>query len=189
MRTDEARFFVGHALVYGRRVCVDTASGVGIADVLERMSAFLDGFARWRHTDPMFGTADMRQEAYAAAIEGMRAYRTGYSAQLSTFLHMYVRNRMIDIRRGRQPIHTELPDIPVPQTMSPEEVIDLANAIGDLGERWERIARRLLIEGERVGDVAREEQMSPWGLTRALRKRMDFVRRQRCQDGKLTGKS
>jgi DNA-directed RNA polymerase specialized sigma24 family protein len=168
--------FVGCALVYGRPVQVDTASGIGVAEVLERMSVFLDGFAHWRHTDPMFGSSDMRQEAYAAAIEGIREYRSGSQAQLSTFLHMRVRNRMIDIRRGRRLPYVELRDIPVPQIIGTEEAIDIAKAIGELGDRWGHIARRILVEGESVGDVARAERMSPWGLTRALRKRLDFVK-------------
>lgn len=188
MRTDEVRPFAGRVLVYGHPVHVDIASGLGVAEVLERMSVFLDGFARWRHTDPMFGTADMRQEAYIAAMEGMRAYRAGCSTQLSTFLHLFVRNRMLDIRRGHRRMFVDLPDIPATQVMGPEDAIDLAKAIGDLGERWGRIARRIFVEGERIGDVARDERMSPWGLTRALRKRMDFVGRQRRPDGKRIGK-
>jgi DNA-directed RNA polymerase specialized sigma24 family protein len=188
LRTDETGPFAGCALVYGNPVYVDTVSGIGTAEVLEKMAAFLDGFARWRHTDPMFGTADMRQEAYAAALEGMRVYRHGHSAQLSTFLHLYVRNRMIDIRRGRQMIRVDLSDIPIPQTIDPEDAMDLVRGIEALGERWGRIARRIFVEGERIGDVARDEQMSPWGLTRALRKRTDFVRRQRRQNSRPTGK-
>lgn len=169
LRTDESRPFVGSALVYGLPIYVDTVSGAGVADVLGRMSKFLDGFSRWRHSDPMLGKADMRQEAYAAALEGMRSYRHG-CAQLSTFLHRHVLNRMIDLRRGNRCVHVEMPDMPAPQGMGPEEAMDLAKEMGRLGARWERIMRRIFVEGEHIIDVAKDENMSPWGLTRRLKR-------------------
>lgn len=186
-QTDESRPFAGQALVYGLAIRVDTESGIGVAEVLERMSRFLDGFSRWRHRDPVFGKADMRQEAYAAALEGMRAYRPECSAQLSTFLHRHVTNRMIDLWRGRRLTQATMVDMAAPQGIGLEEAIDLAREFGRLGERWSRIALRILVDGERVVDVAHDEGMSPWGLTRALRKRMNFVRQAMRRDDNMTG--
>jgi DNA-directed RNA polymerase specialized sigma24 family protein len=160
------------ALVYGLPIRIDTASGMGVAEVFARMSRFLDGFSRWRLRDPAIGEADMRQEAYAAAMEGMRAYRHGRSAQLSTFLHRHVLNRMIDLGRSQQPIRIGMAHMAEPQGIGPEEAVDLARSIDRLGERWGRVVRRILVDGERVADVAGDERMSPWGLTRALRRRL-----------------
>lgn len=179
LRTEESRSFVGLALVYGAPVYLDTASGAGVAEVLRRMSRFLDGFSRWRHADPAFEKSDMRQEAYTAALEGMRTYRQDCSAQLSTFLHRHVLNRMINIRR-RLPLPrqtADLSELAGPIRIGPEEAIDLERAMESLGERWARIMRRILVDGEQIGDVAHDEHMSPWGLTKALNKRLVSTKR------------
>jgi len=180
MRTEEHRSFIGLALVYGAPVYLDTVSGTGVAEVLDRMSKFLDGFSRWRHADPAFDKADMRQEAYVAALEGMRAYREGSSAQLSTFLHRHVRNRMIDLKR-RAPLQRQTVDVAelaAPQRIGLEEEIDLARELDRLGERWSRIMRRIFVDGDQIGDVAHDENMAPWSLTRALNKRLASIKRQ-----------
>lgn len=178
LRTDEHQSFVGLALVYGAPVYLDTDSGAGVGEVLERMSKFLEGFSHWRHADPAFDRTDMRQEAYVAAIEGMRVYRQDCSTQLSTFLHRHVRNRMIDIRRRNSPCCPgEVGDFPAPVGMGPEDGIDLDREMDRLGERWSRILRRILVDGDKIGDVARDERMSPWGLTRALKKRLELTKR------------
>jgi hypothetical protein len=180
LRTEEHRSFIGFALVYGAPIYLDTDNGTGVAEVLDKMSKFLDGFSRWRHIDPSFDKMDMRQEAYAAALEGIRSYKYGCSAQLSTFLHRHVFNRMVDLKR-----HVVLPcqfvdlgELAAPQRIGPEEQIDLAREMDRLGERWSRIMRRLFVDGDQIGDVAHDENMSPWGLTRALKKRLAFTKRQ-----------
>jgi hypothetical protein len=179
LRIDENRSLIGFALVYGFPIYLDTTSGDGVSEVLEKMSKFLDGFSHWRHADPMFGKTDMRQEAYAAALEGMRSYQAGGSAQLSTFLHKHVLNRMIDLkRRVSLPCQdTDMAEVSAPPRMCPEDEIDLARELDRLGERWSCIMRRILVDGEQIGDVAKDEHMSPWGLTRALKKRLAFTKR------------
>jgi len=168
------RPFVGLAMVYGVPIYVDTVGGIGVGRVLEMMSKFLEGFSNWRRFDPAFEKIDMHQEAYAAALEGMRAYRSDFHTQLSTFLHRHVRNRMIDIgRRGfllRQ--EADITDIACGVGIGIEEGIDLAREIGNLDERWGRIMRKIFVDGEKIGEVAHSENMSPWGLTRVLRKRL-----------------
>jgi hypothetical protein len=176
---DEDRSFVGLALVYGSPVYLDTTNGAGVAEVLKKMSRFLDGFSYWRHTDCVFGNTDMQQEAYIAALEGMRFYKEGSTAQLSTFLHKHVLNRMIDIKR-RVPPTCQVEDITcvaAPQQIGPEEKIDLKREIDYLGKRWGRIMCRIFVDGEQIGDVAYDEHMSPWGLTRALKKRLASTKR------------
>lgn len=178
MRIDETRPFVGLALVYGLPVYLDMSSGVGISEVLGRMSGFLDGFLRWKRIDPAVDKADVRQEAYAAAIEGMYSYRHDCETQLSTFLHRHVLNRMIDFRRRARPsFRADSTELAAPRRIGPEEKIDLGREMDNLGERWGNIMRRILVEGEHIGDVAKDESMSPWGLTRALNKRLASTKR------------
>jgi len=181
MRIDEHRSFVGLVRVYGLPVYLDTISGTGVAEVLEKMSKFLDGFSRWRHADSAIDKTDMRQEAYVAALEGMRSYRDDCSTQLSTFLHQHVRHRMIDLKR-RVTLPCQIVDIteivaPI-QKMSPEERVDLESAMECIGKRWRHIIHRRYVDGDQIGDIARDEKMSPWGLTRALDKCLVSIKRQ-----------
>jgi DNA-directed RNA polymerase specialized sigma24 family protein len=173
---DKHRPFAGQVMVYGLPVHLDMSDGTGVEEILGRMSQFLDGFARWHRSDPAIEGTDMRQEAYAAALEGMCAYNADCRAQLSTFLHCHVRNRMMDLCRRARNCHAE-PCIAFPShKVGLEEVIDLDRELGSMDGRWSRIMKRIFVEEERIGDVAKDESMSPWGLTRALNRRLASTR-------------
>lgn len=176
----EKSFFVGKALVYGLPIYIDTTNGTGILEVLKKMSMFLDGFSYWYSGDPIFDRSDMRQEAYAAAIEGIRHYKTEYSAQLSTFLHKHVLNRMIDLKKNKKILHANETDEDgdiFSRAVDLDKIIDINRKMNKLDKKWSNIIYRMFVEGEHIKDIAQEENMSPWGLTRALRKKINLTKK------------
>jgi len=172
-----SRRFSGTATVYGNPVFVDTSDGTGFVEVLDRMASFLDSFAKWGSSDPSQEESDIRQDARLAAVEGIMAYDPDKKAQLSTFLHTYVRRRMIDARRKRRvPQVSGTPEAAVAKGLEPEDRLFLVRVAESWDPRWRRIMFRVFVLQDRIRDVARAERMSPWGLTRAIRRKIREAR-------------
>jgi len=173
-------YFAGKVMVYGDEVFINTRDGTGFVEVLEMMSGFLDKFSRRRsHEDTSVEDCDIRQDARLAAIEGILAYRPRDGARLSTFLHGHVRNRMIDSGRKRRvqciPFE-EGADALLTRGIAPEDRIAVMRVVESWSPRWRRIMFRILVKQDRVKDVAMDEGMSAWGLTRAAKKRIERAR-------------
>lgn len=167
--------FTGTVMVYGKPVFVDASDGTGFIDILDRMSMFLNGFGRWSGADPSMDAGDLQQDARVAAIEGILDYRHDRNVQMSTFLHRYVRNRMVDARRKRRVLQVplcEAAEAVAAHDMDPEARIDLMRMIERWDPRWRRIMFRIYVRRDKIRDVAADEGMSPWGLTRAVRRKI-----------------
>jgi len=171
-RTDR---FAGTVMVYGKPIFIDTSDGTGFIEILDRMSIFLNGFGKWSCTDPSIDSGDLQQDARVAALEGILDYRHDRSVQLSTFLHRYVKNRMVDASRKRRILQVplcEAAEAIVSHELDPEDRIDLMRMIENWNVRWKRIMFRIYIRRDKIRDVAADEEMSPWGLTRAIRRKI-----------------
>lgn len=173
---DTREQFCGTVLVYGSPVYIDTTTGQGVGEVLRRMAGFIEAFGGWHVRDGSLERDDLQQEAYAATLEGMRAYDPSRQTQLSTFLQRHVRNRMVDMCRCSKIMERLEHEASV--AGSPCEArIDARRALERWGERWGRIIVSILVEGRSISDVAKQEGMTPWGLSRAIKRRMEAVRK------------
>jgi RNA polymerase sigma factor (sigma-70 family) len=174
MMHSEQVSFSGTVMVYGKPVYLDLATGQGVDEILSRMSGFIEAFGRWSTQDGALEESDLRQEAYAAAMEGMRSYDPSRRAQLSTFLQSHIRNRMIDVCRRVRPVLLWERGT----TGMLEEGIDIRRALRRWGERWSRIMTGMFVEGRTVSEMAEREGLTPWGLSRALRRRLELARKE-----------
>lgn len=168
--------FCGTVLVYGSPVYIDTTTGQGVGEVLRRMAGFIEAFGGWHVRDGSLERDDLRQEAYAATLEGMRAYDPARQTQLSTFLQHHVRNRMVDMYRCSRAME-KIEHDGLAAGGSLEDRIDAWRALERWGERWGRIIFSVLVEGRSISDVAKQEGMTPWGLSRAIKRRIEAVRK------------
>lgn len=168
---ESRELFSGTVMVYGRPVYIDIATGQGIEEVLRRMAGFIEAFGGWSTRDSAVEGGDLRQEAYAATIEGMRFYDPSRQTQLSTFLQRHVRNRMVDVCRRTRDMDALNTEVPV-QGRLPEDLMDARRALGLWGERWGRIMVGVFVEGRSISEMAEREGMTPWGLSRAIKKRL-----------------
>jgi RNA polymerase sigma factor (sigma-70 family) len=173
---DARESFCGTVLVYGSPVYINTATGQGVGEVLHRMSGFIEAFGGWGVRDGAVERDDLRQEAYAATLEGMRAYDPSRKTQLSTFLQRHVRNRMVDVCRRSRPSERFEGDVPAgPDRV--EDRMDARRALARWGERWGRIMVSIFVEGRSISEVAEHEGMTPWGLSRAIKRRVEAIRK------------
>lgn len=170
-QVENNRIFAGTVLVYGCSIYVDTSTGQGVGEVLKRMAGFLNRFGGWYTGDGALAPEDLRQEAYAATLEGLRAYDPSRKAQLSTFLQRHVRNRMLDVCRRARCLE-RLEQEPAETDFDPENRIDLQRALTRWEERWQRIIFGIVIEGRSMAETAETEDMTPWGLSRAIKRRL-----------------
>ena len=82
---------------------------------------------------------------------------------------------MIDARRKRRVLQVplcEAAEALASHDMCPEDRIDLMRMIDSWDPRWKRIMFRIYVRRDKIRDVASDEKMSPWGLTRAIRKKI-----------------
>lgn len=169
--------FAGTVMVYGRPIYLNTATGQGVKEILCRMAGFIEAFGRWSTGDSAVEGDDLRQEAYAAAVEGMRSYDPSRQAQLSTFLQRHVRNRMVDVCRRAHPMTALERDVPALNAL-PDDAMDARRILARWGERWGRIMFGIFVEGRSISEMAEREGMTPWGLSRAIKRRMELARKE-----------
>lgn len=178
----QAAAFSGTVMMYGKPIFVDTSDGTGFVEILDSMKPFLDSFSRWGGRDPSQDECDMRQDARLAAIEGVMSYRKETGTQLSTFLHTHVRNRMVDASRKRRlsqiPLDDASPDAMISRTLSPEDRVLLMRVLESWDARWRKVMFRAFVLQDKIKDIARDERMSPWSLTRAIRRKIRAIQAQ-----------
>ena len=162
----------GDAIVNGKPVYVDVHSGEGVAKVLHEMRGGVHTLALSAAT--LYGSVeDAKQEIYLFMIEGMPLYDGTKGAALSTFLYQYVRNRIIDDSRRSKPEPFTYHSYEYPTV---EYKIDLEQRTKHWTEEWKNIMYRLFVDGELIKDVAADVHMTPWGLTRLVRRKLEEAR-------------
>lgn len=172
--------FSGTVFVKNEKVFIDTSNGTGFHKVLELMEPHIYMLTNFGLSLCYWSTAeDIRQDVCVLILEGMIKYNPDKGASLSTFLYQFVKNRLIDVSRKNDPLkgrcNYELQDICY-NPINPVDKIDLIRRIQDWNEKWRRIMFRLYINNDKKSDVAKDEQMTPWGLTRAVRKKLEKAR-------------
>jgi hypothetical protein len=56
--------------------------------------------------------------------------------------------------------------------------VDARRALALWGERWSRIIAGVFVEGRSISEMAKREGMTPWGLSRAIKRRMELMRKE-----------
>jgi DNA-directed RNA polymerase specialized sigma24 family protein len=187
MRTINSRKkrFAGSVTVKDQKIYIDTSDGTGFPKVFELMKPHMYMLVRFGLSLCSWSTfEDIKQDIYILMLEGIPKYNPDRGASLSTFLHRFVRNRLIDQSRKKDPLRGRCNYVQMYDDMAgfyydpldPVEKIDLLRRVQCWDDKWRRVIFRIFISEDKIADVAGDEGMSPWGLTRAVRKRLAEVR-------------
>ena len=187
MRTinSKKKRFAGSVIVKNKSVFIDTADGVGFHKVFELMEPYIHLLARFGlSVCPWSSLEDMRQEVCVLILEGIPKYSPERGASLSTFLHKFIKNKLIDYSRKKDPLRGRCSYISIYDDdagfyydpLDPIEKIDLIRKIQCWDNKWRRVMFRIFINEEKVGEIAKDEKMTPWGLTRAIRRKLTEAR-------------
>ena len=175
---NSSKQFSGTVVVYGKEIFINTSNGEGFSNIFNEMKSFIDKLS-YKYSNGLGGFDEARQEIYISIFEGILKYKPEMKASFSTFLNVFVMHRMMDKVRKMKSVckydvmnfHEEVQDI------DPCDKIELEQRLEGWDGRWKNIIFRLFVFGDKVSDVAREEGMSPWGLTRAIRRKFNEARK------------
>jgi len=173
MRTinSKKKRFSGFVVVKNQNVFIDTADGTGFHKVIELMESYINILMRF---SSCYNKEDIKQDIYVYILEGISKYNPNKGASLSTFLYRSVKNRLIDNYRKKDPLKNKYISYNDYRDFyyDPIEKIDLLKRIQNWDNKWRRAIFRVFIGGDKISDVAKDEGMTPWGLTRAIRKKL-----------------
>jgi len=183
MRTinSKRKKFAGFVVVKNQTVFIDVADGTGFHRIFELMESYVHMLARFGLSLCYWSSSeDIRQDIYVLILEGIPKYNPDKGASLSTFLHRFIKNRLIDNSRKKDPLRGRLKHMVMYDDvegfyydpLDPVEKIDLIKRIQCWDEKWRRAIFRVFINEDNICDVAHDEDMTPWGLTRAMRRKL-----------------
>ena len=169
--------FQGEVRVGDQNVYINTSDGTGINDVLNMMKPqvkYLICFGKKLNCN--LDQEDIEQDIYVTILEGIFKYKKNEKASLSTFLCQIVRNSLIDSSRKAK-VRNKMVCVDCFENIEqkfcdPINKIDLNNALNNYDCKWKNIILRIFVNGESISAVAKDEGMSPWGLTRSLRRKL-----------------
>lgn len=187
MRTinSKKRKFAGSVVVKNQKVFIDTSDGTGFPKVFELMESYVHMLVRFGTSLCSWSTPeDIKQDIYVLILEGIPKYNPNKGASLSTFLHRFIKNRLIDGSRKKDPLRGRCNYTVMYDDISgfyydpldPIEKIDLIRRMQCWDDKWRRAIFRIFISGESITSVAQDEGMTPWGLTRAVRRKLAEAR-------------
>ena len=169
--------FKGEVQVGEQVVYINTFDGTGIDEVLSVMKPHITYFIHFgKKLNCNLDRDDIEQDIYVTILEGIFKYNKKEKASLSTFLCKVVKNSLIDSSRKSQ-MRNKITCIScfdhIEQDFNdPICKIDLNNKLNTYDCKWKNIILRIFVNGESISSVAKDEGMSPWGLTRALRRKL-----------------
>jgi DNA-directed RNA polymerase specialized sigma24 family protein len=157
------------ARIFNKNIYVDTGDGTGFHEVLEEMKGTMCKLA----SRSPIQFEDFYQDLCVAMLEGILVYNPSKNTSLSTFLYKICYYKLIDAYK-RKNVPTAL-DFDVERATcctSDQEKIEVMQCTQNWDDRWKRIMFRLFVEGEQINNVAQGENITPWGLTRAVRRKL-----------------
>jgi len=157
------------ARVFSKNIYVDTDDGTGFHEVLEDMKGVMTKFAS--KSPEQF--EDFCQDLCVAMLEGILVYDPSQNTSLSTFLYKICYYKLIDSYK-RKNISYSLDSIHESVFCSPDytDRIEIVQCTQSWDDKWKNIMFRLFVGGEQVSKIAEDENITPWGLTRAVRRKL-----------------
>jgi hypothetical protein len=174
--------FAGKVTVFGNNIYIDTSNGTGFHEVFQIMNPAINSMAIDHHAWGSFSNFDdARQDICLAMLEAIVKYNSNRGASLSTFLYAIGNNRAVDAYRKNIRRKKEL--LVIDETphefhwYNPDIKIELMQRIENWDNRWKQIMFRIFVKGDQISDVAKDEDFTPWGLTRAVRRKLKEARK------------
>lgn len=169
--------FAGYVVVCNKRILIDTKTGFGFHEVFDLMKPIICHLSNKYKSIGNRSAEDIRQDICVAILEGIIKYKE-QNASLSTFLFGFINNKMIDKTRKRKckVVQCDVEN-KVCGSMSVDEKMDLMQRTSIWDDKWKNIITRIFVNGDKISDVANDEHISPWGLTRAIRRQLENARK------------
>lgn len=180
--------FKGVVVVCEKNVYINTETGEGFCGMFDAMGGYVNSLASiiLPITDDML---EAKQEVYLTMLEGLISYNHSFGVPLSTFLYKYTQNKLFDLLRKSENKVLKFSADDFNGTLLildnifgwnefdyVELKLDFEKRIKVWSPEWQAIMVRLFVDGEKVQDVARDTGMTPWGLTRAVRRKLEKAR-------------
>lgn len=163
--------FSGFVVVLDKKIFVNMSSGKGFYEIIKTMEPYTNKLVRFgSSTCPYTNQEDIKQNIYMFIIEGLFKYNPQKGASLSTFLYGYVKNKLIDYARKKDQL--KIYDYEELYFSNIENKIDIIKKVENLDDKWKDIIFRIFINGDKIYEVSKDINMTPWGLTRAIRRKI-----------------
>lgn len=170
--------FAGNVIVCGQEVYINTVTGMGFPRVFELMKGYILKIANLHKFMCKYETFDdLKQEICLYILEGILKYDVSQNASLSTFLYMFICSRLADKNRKHKKNFIQLPKELESFDDNPINNIELNKRVEAWDLKWKNIIFRLFVIGEKVNVVASSEGMTPWGLSRAVHRKLEQARK------------
>lgn len=178
MKTINKSNFSGPVTVYNKSIFINIDSGEGFHKVFKHMKGAIHHFTKIGikiYKNVSF--EDVRQEICLFMLEGIVKYNPEKNTALSTFLHKYIHNKLIDKIREKKDLTNFLNRVELIDRMNScfdntINKIDIMARTSVWNNKWKSIIFRVFINGEAISSIAKEENMSSWGLSKAIRKKL-----------------
>lgn len=163
--------FAGFVSVLGEKIYIDVSNGTGFYEVLTLMEPYVNKLLHFGVLICPLNSEDIKQNIYVLIIEGLSKYNPEKGASLSTFLYKYIQNKIIDYSRKKDPLKNPI-NYDGLYEVNIEEKLDIMKKIKKLDEKWRVVVFRIFINGDKIAEISKDINMTPWGLTRALRRKL-----------------
>jgi hypothetical protein len=183
INTGKGRRLAGKVTVQNKEIYVDTSDGTGFHEVFQTMEPIINSIAIDHHAWGAFSNFDdAKQDICLAMLEAIAKYNPKRGATLSTFLYAVGNNRAIDAYRrsirGRTKYLCYVDELSYSfHCYDPDLKIELIQRIAAWDDRWRNIMFRIFVKGDKISGVAKDEDFTPWGLTRAVRRKLQEARK------------
>ena len=176
------RQFAGNVIVHDEEIYIDTSNGTGFREVFKAMEPHINVLVHHNWSYGIWNVEDAKQDISLAMLEAIVKYNPNRGASLSTFLYTVGRNRVNDLFRKRIRGQTEymcyIDDSSfMAHIYDPDIKIELLQRIKSWDDKWKHIMFRIFVKGDQISDVAADEDFTPWGLTRAVRRKLKEARK------------
>jgi len=177
INSNDKKLFSGMVIVNGQEVYINVADGTGFKKIFELMKDVIYVLSRRRYTCSLYKNfEDVYQDVCVSVLEGIVKYQPDRCASLSTFLYLFVESRTKDFFKRASINFKELDDLSPGIFIDPINRIDVMRRAEKWDNHWKGIMFRLFVNEEDITSVARDIDMTPWGLTRAVRRKLQLVR-------------
>lgn len=169
MKTINSKSPPFYVSVFGKKVFINMDNGDGFYKVFEYMHPSIIKLSKFFCSINNIEYFDAYQEICVFMLEGLLKYDLNKSS-LSSFLYLYSYNKIIDASRKKDISYENYNDFIIEDK--------IFNKVGVLeytkkwDNRWKKIMYRVFIKEDFISAVARDENITSWGLTKAIKKKL-----------------
>lgn len=178
--------------VYGKKILLNIDNGMGFCEVFKKMHPSIIKLSSFYCSISNIETSDAYQNICIFMLEGILKYKD--KSSLSSFLYLYSYSRVIDSSRKKNIDKISYDcDTMMSKNCLPTCKIDVEKYINKWDCKWKNIMFRVFVREDSISSVAKDESITNWGLTCAIRRKLQEARKlegknARCLDNTKTNR-